>query len=81
MHIAQAMGLSSVVTWVGTNPKVFGYENNINIIANPETRIVNTEHNFYNKHLLFEDLSTIPYNTLDEIFDVDVIIEAIKKEV
>lgn len=81
MHIAQAMGLSSVVTWVGTNPKVFGYENNINITANPETRVVNTEHNFYTKHLLFEDLTTIPYNTLDEIFDVDVIIEAIKKEV
>jgi hypothetical protein len=81
MHIAQAMGLSSVVTWVGTNPKVFGYENNINITANPETRVVNTEHNFYTKNLLFEDLSTIPYNTLDEIFDVDVIVEAIKKEV
>jgi hypothetical protein len=35
----------------------------------------------YNKNLLFEDLSTIPYNSLDEIFDVDVIIDAIKKEV
>jgi ADP-heptose:LPS heptosyltransferase len=81
MHLAQAMGLSSVVTWVGTSPKVFGYDNNINIIANPETRIVNTEHNFYTKHLLFEDLSTIPYNSLDEIFDIEEIIESIKKEV
>jgi hypothetical protein len=81
MHIAQSMGLSSVVAWIGTNPKIFGYENNINIISNPETRIVNKDHNFYNKNLLFEDLSTIPYNSLDEIFDVDVIIDAIKKEV
>jgi ADP-heptose:LPS heptosyltransferase len=81
MHIAQAMGLSSVVTWVGTSPEVFGYDNNINIIANPETRIVNTEHNYFNRHLLFEDLSTIPYNDLTEIFDVDLIIESLKKEV
>jgi ADP-heptose:LPS heptosyltransferase len=81
MHIAQAMGLSSVVTWVGTNPKVFGYDNNINIVANPETRIVNTEHNYFNKHLLFEDLSTIPYNDLNEIFDIDLIIDSINKEI
>lgn len=81
MHIAQAMGMSSVVAWIGTNPKVFGYDNNINVLPNNETRIVNTNHNFYTKHLLFEDLSTIPYNTLDEIFDVEVIIDSIKKEV
>lgn len=81
MHIAQAMGVSSVVGWIGTNPNIFGYDNNINITANPETRIVNKDHNYFNKNLLFEDLSTIPYNSLDEIFDIDVIIEAIKKEV
>lgn len=80
MHIAQALGLSSVVMWVGTNPKVFGYENNQNIIANPPTREVNLEHNHYLKHLLFEDLGTMPYNDLNEVFDIDTIIESIKKE-
>ena len=81
MHIAQAIGMSSVVTWVGTNPNVFGYENNINIIANPPTREINKEHNYYSKHLLFEDLSTIPYNDLNEVFNVNQIIESLKKEV
>jgi hypothetical protein len=80
MHISQALGLSSVVMWVGTNPKVFGYENNQNIVVNPPTKKINLEHNNYMKHLLFEDLSTIPYNDLNEMFDVDKIIEAIKKE-
>lgn len=79
MHIAQALGLSSVVMWVGTNPNVFGYENNQNIVANPPTREINLEHNHYMKHLLFEDLGTIPYNDLNEMFDIDTIIEAIKK--
>jgi ADP-heptose:LPS heptosyltransferase len=81
MHIAQALGMSSVVTWVGTNPKVFGYENNINILPNQPTRQVNNEHNHFSKHLLFEDLSTIPYNDLNEVFDVNRIIEELKKEV
>jgi hypothetical protein len=81
MHIAQALGMSSVVTWVGTSPKVFGYENNINILSNKPTREVNNEHNYFSKHLLFEDLTTIPYNDLNEVFDVNQIIEALKKEV
>jgi ADP-heptose:LPS heptosyltransferase len=81
MHIAQAIGLSSVVTWVGTNPKVFGYENNTNIVANPPTRMINKEHNHYSRHLLFEDLTTIPYNDLNEVFDVNKIIMELKKEV
>lgn len=79
MHIAQALGLSSVVTWVGTNPKVFGYDNNLNIVANSPTRDVNKEHNHYSKHLLFEDLSTIPYNDLNEVFDVEQIINNLLK--
>jgi ADP-heptose:LPS heptosyltransferase len=80
MHIAHAIGMSSVVTWVGTNPKVFGYENNCNIVANPPTRNVNKEHNYYSKHLLFEDLSTIPYNDLNEVFDVNQIIAELEKD-
>jgi hypothetical protein len=31
--------------------------------------------------LLFEDLSTIPYNDLNEIFDIDLIIDSINKEI
>jgi len=80
MHISKALGLSSVVLWVGTNPNIFGYENNQNIVANPPTREINLEHNYFSKHLLFEDLSTIPYNDLNEMFDIDTIIESIIKQ-
>ena len=78
-HIAKALGMDSVVTWVGTNPKVFGYDNNTNILANEPNRIVNTEHSFYSKYQLFEDLSTIPYNDLNDVFDVNEIIRALEK--
>lgn len=80
MHIAEALGLSSVVTWVGTNPKVFGYENNTNILANKPTREVNKEHNNFSKHLLFEDLTTIPYNDLNEVFDINEIISKLQED-
>jgi hypothetical protein len=78
MHIAAALNLPSVVTWVGTNPKVFGYEIHNNIKANQPTKIVNSDHPFYTKHLLFEDIASLPYNDLNEIFDKKLIINALK---
>ena len=78
MHIATALNLPSVVGWIGTNPKVFGYDMHTNIIANPPTKIVEANHPHFAKHLLFEDISTLPYNDLNEIFDKKVIINALK---
>jgi len=77
MHIATALNLPSTVTWVGTNPKVFGYEMHNNITANKPTRQHNFEHSYYQKHLLFEDISTIPYNDLNEIFNIAQIIKSL----
>lgn len=78
MHIATALNLPSVVTWVGTNPKVFGYDMHTNIQSNEPTKEINLEHNYYAKHLLFEDISTIPYNDLNEVFDTQQIINSLK---
>lgn len=78
MHIATALDLPSVVTWVGTNPKVFGYSIHKNIVAKEPTLSVNLESNFYSKHLLFEDVSTFPYNHVLEVFDTQKIINALK---
>jgi ADP-heptose:LPS heptosyltransferase len=77
LHIATALNLPSVVTWVGTNPKVFGYEIHNNILANNPTRKVDLNHPHYQKYLLYQDLSTIPYNDLNEVFDVAKIINAL----
>jgi ADP-heptose:LPS heptosyltransferase len=78
MHIATALKLPSVVTWVGTNPKVFGYDMHTNIVANKPTKIVESNHPHFAKHLLFEDISTLPYNDLNEIFDKKLIINSLK---
>lgn len=78
MHIATALNLPSVVTWIGTNPKVFGYDMHKNIVANEPTKPTNIEHPHYAKHLLFEDLSTFPYNELKDVFDVNEIINSLK---
>ena len=74
MHIATALNLPSVVGWIGTNPLVFGYGMHTNIVANDFTKEINIEHNAYSKNLLFEDISTFPYNSFEEVFNVDEII-------
>jgi ADP-heptose:LPS heptosyltransferase len=78
MHIATALNLPSVVGWIGTNPMVFGYDLHTNIRANEPTKEVNVESNSYTKHLLYEDIATLPYNDFSEIFDTQRIINALK---
>jgi len=78
MHIATALNLPSVIGWIGTNPNVFGYDMHTNIIANEPTKEVNIERNSYTKYLLYEDISTLPYNNFSEIFDTQKIINALK---
>ena len=78
MHIATALNLPSVVGWIGTNPKVFGYDMHTNIIANQPTKEVNLEINGYLKHLFYEDILTLPYNNFEEIFDIESIINSLK---
>jgi ADP-heptose:LPS heptosyltransferase len=78
MHVASALNLPSVVGWIGTNPFVFGYDIHTNIMANDPTKEVNFESNSYTKHLLYEDIATLPYNEFTEIFDTQRIINALK---
>jgi hypothetical protein len=78
MHICTALNLPSVVGWIGTNPKVFGYDLHKNIVANEPTKEVNLENNSYQKHLLYEDISTFPYINFSEVFDTQSIINALK---
>jgi ADP-heptose:LPS heptosyltransferase len=78
MHVAAAFNLPSTICWVGTNPEVFGYSLHNNIVANEPTKPINLEHSFYTKHLLFEDISSIPYYNLKEVFDTQKIIESLK---
>jgi ADP-heptose:LPS heptosyltransferase len=78
MHIATALNLPSVVCWVGTNPNVFGYDMHTNIEANAPDFEPNLNHPHYSKYLLFQDISTIPFNDLNNVFDKKLIINALK---
>lgn len=70
-HLGVAMGLKSLVLWIGTDPKAFGYGENINLKANKFTKDYVVHHNSYQKILLTEPIQTIPYNSLDEIFNFE----------
>jgi hypothetical protein len=78
MHIATALNLPSVVAWIGTSSKVFGYDMHTNIMANTPPKEYNLDHSYYQRMPLFEDISKIPYNDLNEVFDVNEIIKLIK---
>jgi hypothetical protein len=78
-HTAQALGLNSVVCWVGNNPNVFGYENNINIKANKETKTPELKNSLFTKYNIVGSLTEFPYENESEIFNAEDIINAIIK--
>lgn len=77
MHIATALKLPSTVTWMGTNPKIFGYDIHTNIVANTPDLVTNLDNPYFQKYALFEDLSRCPYSDLDKIFNVEDIIKSL----
>lgn len=78
-HTAKALGLNSVVTWVANKPTQFGYDNNINIVANPETISPELKGSVFNKYQIDGNLIEFPYNSESEIFNVEEIINAIRE--
>jgi ADP-heptose:LPS heptosyltransferase len=79
-HMAAALNKKSTVCWSITKPEVFGYKLHDNIKSNPFTKEPNFQHTQYNPFGLSEDISTIPYNDLNEVFDTNKIIESINNQ-
>lgn len=79
-HTARAFDLNSVVCWVANSPIQFGYENNINIVANQETRKPELKNSFIDKYNIGGELIEFPYNSEIEIFNTEEIIEALRKD-
>jgi len=79
-HACAALNLPSTVCWVTTSPKVFGYEMHDNILANDFTRKPELRNSFISKINFIGDPIEFPYNSEDEIFDVDKIIESLESE-
>jgi hypothetical protein len=78
-HAAAALEKPSTVLWVANSPKVFGYELHDNIIANPETRKPELRNAYLGKYNIGGDPVEFPYENESEIFDVNKIIESLKK--
>jgi ADP-heptose:LPS heptosyltransferase len=77
MHLATALNLPSTVTWMGTNPKVFGYGMHTNIIANKPDLKLTLDNQYFQKYALFEDIARCPYSDLSKIYNVEDIIKSL----
>jgi len=77
-HTAKALGLNSVVCWIANSHNQFGYNNNVNIVANSETRKPELKNSFLTKYNIGGNLIEFPYNNESDIFDTEQIIEALR---
>ncbi len=78
-HTAAALGLPSVVCWIANTPSQFGYEMHTNIIAPPPTLKPDYKNSVFTKFNISGLPSEFCYNSEDEIFDADAIIEILRK--
>jgi ADP-heptose:LPS heptosyltransferase len=79
-HLAASFKLPSTVCWVTTKPTCFGYEMHDNILANKFTLPIDFPNNLYQPFNLSQDITSCPYNNLNEVFDIDKIINSIRKQ-
>jgi hypothetical protein len=78
-HAAAAMNKPSTVCWVVNTPVVFGHDIHDNILPNPFTKKPELRNSFLQKFDISGNLLEFPYNSEEEIFDVNKIIESLKK--
>jgi hypothetical protein len=77
-HVAAALDLQSTVVWIGNNPEVFGYPENLNIL--PNAQYVNELNKFsYLQDDISGQIQAFPYDTVN-VFDINKIIEAVNKQ-
>ncbi len=76
-HAAAALGLPSVVCWIGNKPSQFGYELHSNIVANPQTVSPEIRNSLFSKFNISGDPIEFPYRSESEIFNVKDIINAL----
>jgi hypothetical protein len=78
-HTAAAYKLPSTVLWIGTHPEMFGYSMHTNIIAKEPLGNVKKIDASYFDYSLDGQFHECPYNSPEEMFDVNEIIKAINK--
>lgn len=77
-HTAAAMNKPSTVCWIANKPEVFGYSIHDNILANEFTAKPDLKFSVFSKFNIVGVLEEFPYNSEQEIFNEDRIIESLK---
>lgn len=78
-HAAASFRLPSTVLWVGTSPKVFGYDLHDNIVANPPQGKIKLIDSYIFDYNLDGVLHECPYIDHNEMFNLDDIYNSINK--
>ena len=78
-HVAAGMKLPSTVCWVTNKPEVFGYGIHSNVLPNPYTATPELRNAYLGKFNIAGDLIEFPYNSENDIFNVNEIINSIQK--
>lgn len=66
-HAAAAVHLPSTVLWIGTSPKIFGYDLHTNILANlPDSKLPDSYLFDYNFHGMVHECPLLDLNIFDE---------------
>jgi len=74
-HAATAMNLPSIVFWVGTSPKVFGYNLHKNIIAKLPKRANQLINSYTFDYQFHNNSHECPYLNINEMFDVKKVLK------
>ena len=78
-HAAAAFKLPSTVLWIGTHPEMFGYKMHSNVIAKAPVGNVKNIDGSYFDYQLDGQFHECPYNSPDEMFDVNEVLKAVSK--
>lgn len=79
-HTAVSLGKKSTVCWIANSPKVFGYDMNDNIISSPFTKKPELIKSYLNKFDISGNPFEFPYNSENEVFDINKIIDSIMNQ-
>jgi hypothetical protein len=78
-HAAAALNLPSTVLWIGTSPKVFGYELHSNVVADQPKNKPKLVNSYLFDYSFNGEVIECPYDDATEIFNWEDIFESIDK--
>ena len=78
-HAAAAYKLPSTVLWIGTSPKMFGYDMHTNIEAKRPSDVVKNIDAYIFDYDFNGLLHQCPYSDQSKMFDVNQIAQSIRK--